>query len=422
MDGAKQSRGALQMLLVERLALGEHRGAAMSSFEAIPDSTQVHVDRLLGARLGETQVLSRVAEGRWGTLYRGKQGERPVTVEVLRANVDENIEEARAASAIKCPGIATVLEFGQVPDGRHYRVMDFDGESLDAELQRKGRFTEAETIQALLELATVLQATHAWALTHGRLGPSSVIRSGSTVKLIDFGLAQRGQKVDVDVRALGGLGFALLTGKELEGAPPPMGAGTSELLDRLLRELLEGRIADVTQARRELEALGGGAVPKSTTRSSRLPLFVVAAAVLLLGVGGAWWFTRSTTSEVPTPPSDEISTVDDGEDLEDPDVVEPAEEVAVVPSTVTPDQPTPRPPSSGPRKTSRSTPSATRLQQEIAKLEARLRKQPTRPGDDVNAALFVLNKQRLRLTGSPTEADRRDVAKQLAGWRRSYLR
>ena len=41
---------------------------------------------------------------------------------------------------------------------------------------------------------------------------------------------------------------------------------------------------------------------------------------------------------------------------------------------------------------------------------------------DMDAALFVLNKQRLRLTGSPTENDRRDVAKQLAGWKRSYLR
>ena len=66
-------------------------------------------------------------------------------------------------------------------------------------------------------------------------------------------------------------------------------------------------------------------------------------------------------------------------------------------------------------------PSARVLMEEISRLEARLRKQ-ARPGDDLDPALFVLNKQRLRLSGSPNELDRKDVARQLAGWRRSYLR
>ncbi|MBS1153937.1 MAG: hypothetical protein H6Q89_5635 [Myxococcaceae bacterium] len=58
--------------------------------------------------------------------------------------------------------------------------------------------------------------------------------------------------------------------------------------------------------------------------------------------------------------------------------------------------------------------------EEISHLASRLRQVGS--GDDVDQALYVLNKQRLRLTGSPTEQDRKDVAQQLAGWRRSYLR
>jgi hypothetical protein len=58
--------------------------------------------------------------------------------------------------------------------------------------------------------------------------------------------------------------------------------------------------------------------------------------------------------------------------------------------------------------------------EEISRLDSRFRQQ-VRPGDDIDGALYVLNKQRLRLSGSPTEQDRKDVARQLAGWRRSYL-
>ena len=56
---------------------------------------------------------------------------------------------------------------------------------------------------------------------------------------------------------------------------------------------------------------------------------------------------------------------------------------------------------------------------EITRLESRYRQ--LRLGDDADQALNVLNKQRLRLTGTPSEGDRKDVARQLAGWRRSYL-
>ena len=58
---------------------------------------------------------------------------------------------------------------------------------------------------------------------------------------------------------------------------------------------------------------------------------------------------------------------------------------------------------------------------EISRLDARFHRK-VRPGDDIDQAMYVLNKQRLRLTGEVTEKDRKDVARQLAGWWRSYLR
>lgn len=92
--------------------------------QPIPETTQVHVDRLVGARLGDVEVGAKVCEGRFGTLYRARKGTTELTVEVLRAGVAGDDEEVRAANTIKCAGIADVSAFGHVPDGRGYRVME----------------------------------------------------------------------------------------------------------------------------------------------------------------------------------------------------------------------------------------------------------------------------------------------------------
>lgn len=396
----------------------------MTQHEPIPDSTQAHVDRLVGARVGDYLVLTRQAEGRFGTLYRAQviATGKPVTLQALRTLREGNDEEARAANAIKCANIAEVFAFGELPDGRRYRVMEpLEGESLEQELQRRGKFEPKDAVLVLQELSSVLQASHAWMIPHGGLGLTSVLRVGGSLKVIDFGIVH-GVKPEVDLQSLGALGFALLTGKELEGAPPPLGSGIPEWVDRLFRELFENRVPDATTAKRELgELLTTSSLQpalKSTEvkqKKSRAPLAVVAVLVVLAAVGGVLAL-GGVESEAPAPEPDVLDEVDE---IPEPGEPEPA---AVTPTEVqpTPGEPT-KVPSTGVRKTPRAVPSAQALMEEISRLEGRLMKK-TKPGDDIDQAMFVLNKQRLRLTGNVSEADRRDVAKQLSGWKRSYLR
>lgn len=403
-------------------------------FQPIPDSTQVHVDRLLGIRLGDVQILARAVEGRYGTLYAGQSGQganaRKVLIEVLRAGRHENESDVRAVNSIGAKGVVNVLSFGEVPDGRFYRVMEWlDGESLDQQLQKRGKLKEPEVLRRLEQVAEVLEAAHAWAIPHGALGPSSVFVVNDAVRIIDFGLIHPPPSAEDDQRALGALGFSLLLGKELEGAPPPARPDVDDAVDRLLRELFEKRLKNMSEARKELKALLGGVentvrtAPKNVQAKTptRSPLLPAVAALLILVGGGAGWVAWSNANE--ETPSAEL-TDDDLLDDEDDALDDQPEVAEVVPvsedageSTSTPStQPTgnfPRP--------QKPPPSAQALQEQISKLERMLRDQ-TKPGDDIDQALYVLNKQRLRLTGNPSLADRKDVARQLAGWKRSYLK
>lgn len=385
-------------------------------FQPIPDSTQVHVDRLIGTQVGGYAVQARVTEGRLGTIYRGQQVAtgKAVTIEVLRTGRVGDDEAAKAANAIKSSGIALVTGFGELPDGRRYRVMELlEGESLD---QRR-RLSPKETTLILEQLASVLEAAHAWAIVHGSLGPSSVFVHEGSVKVIDFGLSKKKATPEDDLQALGALGFTMLTGQELlDGAPPPPASpAVPELLHELLRDLMDGREPNATSLRRSLAqvSLGLRAPPAAAPKSSRRVAMAAAIAALVItaAAGAAFFFWPAEPVAVdpePTAPPEqteaEIAALDEPPELTPEAPVKPGEP-----------PPPPRP------KVVRAVPSAKALYEQTSRLEAQLRKQ-ARPGDDVEQALYVLNKQRLRLSGSPSLEDRREVARQLAGWRRSYLR
>jgi serine/threonine protein kinase len=391
-------------------------------------------------------VEERVCEGRYGTIYRCRQPSsgKQLTLEVLRTAVVGDDEEVRAVNATRCAGIATVSSFGLLPDGRRYRMMEhLDGESLEQVLQKRGPLPPREVAQVLTQVAGVLEVAHAWAIAHGCLGTSNVFLVGGAVKLIDFGLAAKPVRPKQDLRSLGALGFALLSGHELDDAAPlPKGGATPEGLERLLRELVDERVVTATEARKEFEGLKvlpGTSQPQPALpqqvqpeqvqpqlpaprppRRSRLVVLVALVGVLAAAAGVAIFIWPGLPrADVPAAPPDEydVETAEappDEPEAEPP--VEPVVEASGKPVETTAPRPPPKPP-----KVVRRVPSAKALSDGIVKLEARLRRQ-ARPGDDLDQALFVLNKQRLRLSGSPSVEDRLEVARQLAGWRRSYLR
>jgi eukaryotic-like serine/threonine-protein kinase len=76
-----------------------------------------------GARLGPYEILSPLAAGGMGEVYRARDTRlgREVAIKVLPASVSQDPDrlrrfeqEARAASALNHPGILTIHDFGSV--------------------------------------------------------------------------------------------------------------------------------------------------------------------------------------------------------------------------------------------------------------------------------------------------------------------
>jgi len=191
--------------------------------------------QLIGTTLdGNVVVESVVGEGGFGVVYRGQHtafGE-PVAIKVLKlpASLDEAQRdvflnkfqlEARILYKLSQSTLNVVrpIHFGSTntPVGwAPYCVMEWlDGGSLeDAQRQRaeqiaSGQLAPGRSVQQLQPLVdplvAALDAAHAMGVVHRDIKPPNVFLSGSSVKLLDFGIAKI---VDIGGDAAGSTTFS----------------------------------------------------------------------------------------------------------------------------------------------------------------------------------------------------------------------
>ena len=161
-------------------------------------------DPLLGQTLGNYHVQARVGAGAMGQVFLGVHPriDRKVAIKVLephlsaRPDMSERfLAEARAVNHINHPHIVQVFDFGTLPDGRLYLIMEFlEGEDLGRHLARRGPLSLAEVLGLVRQIAAGLDAAHEAGIVHRDLKPDNVFllstKTGPIVKLVDFGIAK----------------------------------------------------------------------------------------------------------------------------------------------------------------------------------------------------------------------------------------
>jgi formylglycine-generating enzyme required for sulfatase activity len=100
------------------------------------------------------------------------------------------LREARSAAAVNHPNVAAIYEVHDGPDGAFFVMELVEGETLRAQLARRGRLPVVEALDVASAIAHGLARAHALRVVHGDLKCENVMRtSDGHVKLLDFGLA-----------------------------------------------------------------------------------------------------------------------------------------------------------------------------------------------------------------------------------------
>jgi serine/threonine protein kinase len=149
---------------------------------------------------GRFRIEREIGTGGMGTVYLATHLglERPVAVKIIRpefasdADVsDRFLREARTMAKLRHPNAAMIFDAGNLPDGRHFIVMEFvEGETLSQTLARHGRFSFTDAIDIATQICDVLEEAHRLGIIHRDLKPSNILLGKRGVCVLDFGVAK----------------------------------------------------------------------------------------------------------------------------------------------------------------------------------------------------------------------------------------
>ena len=190
---------------VERLLAGH--AAARDRFPKCLDP--VRTSRLLepvgdsfspGTRIGPYEIERQLGRGGMGVVYLARDTRlgRLVALKIPpsylafdSASKRRITAEARAASALDHPRIATIYDIGETDDGRLYIAMAYcEGKTL-AEILESEPIPIGEAVSIGAQIAEALSAAHAQGIIHRDIKPGNVmVAPDGSVRLVDFGIAQ----------------------------------------------------------------------------------------------------------------------------------------------------------------------------------------------------------------------------------------
>ena len=278
---------------------------------------------MVGERVGSYRIVRPIGEGGMGRVYLAEHpliGKR-AAIKVLLPQYSANAEivkrffnEARSIALLEHPGVVEVYDFGHLPTGSAYIVMELlDGESLSARLRREGRLSPVAAVGLARQLAATLATAHATGIVHRDLKPDNIFLvagagDATRTKILDFGIAKLGGEpatsgktrtgallgtptymspeqcrgagyVDhrTDIYSLGCVMYEMLS-----GAPPFSGEGPGDVMAAHMFDAPKPLAAAIPAALRTVVEVAMAKLPERRFQS----MAEVAAALDAAGAGG----------------------------------------------------------------------------------------------------------------------------------------
>jgi serine/threonine-protein kinase len=173
--------------------------------DSLPGATTL-IDLPAGMVLNGRYLIEReLGRGGIGTVYLARDQQllsKPVVIKVLlQASlqnewvVNKFRQEMEALTRVEHPGIVSVLDAGETPDGKPYLVMQYvPGVNLRSLIRTEG-MDLAQTARLMRQIGSALSAAHDKGVLHRDLKPENIMLHTTSdgeeqVKLIDFGIAK----------------------------------------------------------------------------------------------------------------------------------------------------------------------------------------------------------------------------------------
>jgi serine/threonine-protein kinase len=162
---------------------------------------------LIGQTVGNYTILRKLSVGGMGSIYYAEHAliGRAAAIKVLHPEMSTNKEavnrffnEAKATTTIKHPGIVEVFDYGYLPNGDGYIIMELlEGMTLAERLEKGGVFSEGNAALLVRGVCSALAAAHAKGIVHRDLKPDNIFLVedpdaplGERPKVLDFGIAK----------------------------------------------------------------------------------------------------------------------------------------------------------------------------------------------------------------------------------------
>ncbi len=206
---------------------------------------------LTGRTVGRCTIVGKLGKGGMGTVWKAEDPllGRTVAIKFLSANQRDSdlarrrfLREARAASALTHPGVATVYEVGELDEVPYIVMQLVEGKTIRQQV-KEGRLPPVRAVRIAARVAEILDDAHAHGVVHRDITSNNImVQPDGTPKVVDFGVARRTadtsrlSKTGVTVGTVGFIAPEVIEGKDATPQSDIFGLGV------VLYEIVTGRM------------------------------------------------------------------------------------------------------------------------------------------------------------------------------------